>query len=467
MTRRLALAVSLLAAAGVARADLDGLRSRLDNALLRLGPHATAAVRVVSLDSGEVLYDRNPDLSLNPASNMKLVTSAAALTLLGPEHRYTTRVLASGAPIRGVLRGDLVLRGSGDPVLETPDLEKLADSLKAAGLRRVTGRLLADDFRYDDRRLGVGWNWGDEPFYYSAQISALTLNRNVAVVTLSPGEAVGDPLRIAVAPVEGYLRVLSRAATSPRGGEPDLSVTRERARNDVVVVGSLPVGAASVRREVTMEEPALWAAEVFRRLLSERGVRVEGRTDRAEAPPGAVELAAHTSRPLREIMPLFNKPSDNLIGELLLKELGVARRGQGTAAAGAEVIEGWLRESGIGAAGVRVADGSGLSRMDLLTARTVCALLLHADRQPWKDDFVASLPVAGVDGTLRNRFQGTAAARKVHAKTGTLRHVSALGGYATGPNGERRAFSILINGYPGPGSAKRFEDLIGIALASE
>jgi D-alanyl-D-alanine carboxypeptidase/D-alanyl-D-alanine-endopeptidase (penicillin-binding protein 4) len=464
--RRWALVLLLLAAA--AQADAESLRARIDAALLRLGPHATVAVRVVSLDTGQVLYERNPDFSLNPASNMKLVTSAAALARLGPDYRFTTRVLAARRPEGGTLRGDLILQGGGDPVLELPDLDRLADALRAAGLRRVRGRLLADDSRYDAERLGAGWSADYESYYYAAQISALTLNRNVATVDVFPGETVGDSARVEVRPVEGYLRVLTRPATGPRGGEARITITRERARNEIRIAGALPLGGEPIRgREVTMEEPALWAAAVFRKLLEERGIRVEGDSELRAAPADAVELAAHVSRPLSEIAPLFNKPSDNLIGELLLKELGFRHRGRGTAGAGSEVVEAWLREIGVPVAGVSVRDGSGLSRLDLLTARAVSELLIHADRAPWKEPFLASLPIAGVDGTLRNRFKGTPAEKNLRAKTGSLLHVSALGGYVTAPGGERRVFSILINQYPGPGTAKRFEDLIGAALAAE
>jgi serine-type D-Ala-D-Ala carboxypeptidase/endopeptidase (penicillin-binding protein 4) len=167
------LPVVMLLAAQAAAQD-GALSERIEAAVGRLGPHAICAVRVVSLDRGDVLYERNPDLSLNPASNMKLLTSATALAKLGPGYRFTTRVLAAGKrSAAGVLTGDLVLQGGGDPVLETAHLETLAEAVKTAGILKVTGSLRVDDYRYDDERLGTGWNSDDEPFYYSAQISAL------------------------------------------------------------------------------------------------------------------------------------------------------------------------------------------------------------------------------------------------------------------------------------------------------
>ena len=465
------LAAALLAAVP-ARSDDARIRERIDAALAKLGPHPIAAVRVLSQSRGEVLYEKNADLSLNPASNMKLFTLAAAMAKLGPDYRFTTRVLSS-APVREEsLPGDLVLQGGGDPVLETPDLEKLADQVKASGLRRVNGRLLVDDYRFDDERLGIGWNSDDEPFYYSAQISALSLNRNVLTLDLLPGRRSGDAVEVRVRPLEGYVRVLSRATTRPVGADTSVRITRARARNDVLVTGGIAVDAQPIRgREVTMEDPHLFAGVLFKKLLRDRGIEVTGEVARARASAEATEIARHVSRPLSDIGPLLNKPSDNLIAEMLLKEIGYAVARKGEVVAASEVVEGWLRETGIARGGVTINDGSGLSRMDLVTARAVSELLKYAQSQSWGEFFLQSLPVAGVDGTLRSRMKGTAAEKNLRAKTGSLSHVTALGGYVTSAGGERYILSILINNYLGPASgptgAKRIEDEIAVVLAED
>lgn len=460
----------VLATGAAAGAEDAGLAARIGAALQQLGPHATCAVRVLSLTRGEVLYERNSDLSLNPASNMKLLTSATALAKLGPDYRFTTRVLAEGGRAEDRVEGDLVLQGGGDPVLETPDLEKLADAVKAAGIRRVTGGLKVDDYRFDDERLGIGWNSDDEPYYYSAQISALTLNRNVLTLDVTPGKSSGSPAGIRVKPLEGYVTVAGTVQTGASGSPTAVRISRERARNEVRVAGSIAVDAMPLTdREVTMEEPELFTAALFRQLLEQRGIRIEGPTRRQAAAPGAAEVAAVSSPPLSRIVALLNKPSDNLVAEILLKELGYSVKKRGDATAGSEVVEGWLKEIGIDTGGIRVNDGSGLSRLDLVTARAVSDLLVKADGQPWKEVYAASLPVAGVDGTLRSRMKGTAAEKTVHAKTGSLSHVSALSGYVTAAGGERLVFSILTNNYPGPSNApaspKRIEDQIAVALA--
>ncbi len=440
--------------------------------MLRLGPYASAGIRLVALsDSGDpndaVLFEHNPDSSLNPASNMKLLTSIAALGKLGPEYRFRTRVLARGDIRHGTLRGDLVLQGGGDPILETPGLERLAETLLAHGLKRVDGNLIADDSRFDQERLGSGWNAGDEPFYYSAQVSALSVNRNVLTLGISPGSAVGASARVTVLPVEGYVRLLEVPRTGPPavpGQELDLRVRRDRGRNDVRLDGTIPQDAAPTTREVTVEEPQLYAATLFKQLLASKGIRVRGAVSAGTATPDARELAAEASPPLAAILPLLNKPSDNLVAEILLKEIGRASTGVGSSAAGATAARAWLRERNIDTGGVRQVDGSGLSRMDLLTPRAVTGMLVAAWRQPWRDAFLASLPVMGVDGTLRNRLRGSAAERVVQAKTGTLNAVSALGGYAHTRSGKTLVFSILINNYLAQPSAKRIEDAIALAI---
>jgi len=467
----LALCLAILPLPAVTVAADMPLGARIDSALATLGPHALSAVRVVSLPDRKVLYERNVDLSMNPASNMKLFTSAAAMAKLGADYRYTTRVVAAARPnSEGVLDGDLTLVGGGDPVLETPHLEKLADALQAAGLREVTGGLVADDYRYDDERLGIAWNSDDEPFYYSAQITALTVNRNVLLVDVEPGASVGDAARVTARPAGEYVTVENRVRTVAASETTSIRITRRRARNEVVVSGRIAVGTEAARgREVTMEEPQLYTAQLFRNMLTARGIAVKGPNRHGRVPVGGVELAAHLSVPMSEILPLLNKPSDNLIAEMLLKEIGFAVRKSGDATAGSEVLEAWLKEIGIETGGVRVNDGSGLSRMDLVTSRAVSDLLLWVDQQPWRDTYIRSLPVAGVDGTLRSRLRGTTAEKNVTAKTGSLSHVTALGGYVTGRGGQRYVLSILINNYPGPLSgatgAKRAEDAIALALA--
>ena len=466
--RKLGIGCALIAALAAnpgGAAEDPALAARIDAALLRLGPSTIHGVRVLASSSGEVLYERNPDLSLNPASNMKLLTSSAALAKLGPDYRYTTSVRSGREPDRkGKVRGDLFLVGGGDPVLELKDLEALADAVRAAGVRVVTGDLVTDDTRYDSVRLGTGWEWDDEPYYYAAQISALSIDRGCLRVFVEPTSS-GQPPRVRVEPTSAGITVRNTALTGAAGSLPELSVLRARGRNEIVVSGTIPSDAAPSRVVQTVEEPAIYAGEVFRSLLKARGVELRGSVIPGKASESTHPVAARQSPPLSEIAALFNKPSDNLIGEMLLKELGVASESVGSSAAGGRALLKWLGESGLPTRGVRVTDGSGLSRHDYVTPRLISELLRANLKQPWNAPFVNSLPIAAVDGTLRLRMAGTRAASNVRAKTGTLANVSALGGYVTNQSGERLVFSILINHHIGAVSAKRVEDQIAAARA--
>ena len=468
--RRLPLAIValLVALAGTSASPAPGdLTSKLDSLLAGFNPHAVVGVLVRSLDRDATLYERNSRLSFNPASNQKLLTSAGALAMLGSDYRFRTEVLALGLRHgQDTLRGDLVLRGGGDPSLEPGDLADLADAVRSSGIRTVTGRLRADDFRYDDRRLGAGWSSGGETYYYSAQISALSVGRNVVRIDLFPHSRPGGKLTILQHPVADYLEIDSRLSTGPAKSVASISIRRDRARNRVVLEGSLPSGSGRVRRLVTMEEPQRHAAALFRDALTQREVTVQGPIEWRRTPLAARVIGVHESPPLAEIIALMNKPSDNLMAEMLLKEIGVKQRGKGSARAGAAALAEWLAGVGVDLGGARINDGSGLSRLDLLTPRAVCQLLQYADTQAWGAAFRDSLPIAGVDGTLRRRMKGTKAEGNVRAKTGTLSHVSALSGYLRSASGERLIFSVMTNNLPDRTTpAKRLEDAIAVALA--
>lgn len=451
--------------------SLTELRRQLDAATAPVRRRAFVGGMVRSLTSGEVLWALNAGVCCTPASNQKLLTAAAALERLGPEYRFRTEVRLLGrlGPT-GTLAGDLILRGGGDPTLATRDLDALAAAVRQAGVRRVRGRLRADDTRFDRTRLGEGWAWDDESYAYAAQVSALTLDGNVATVHVLPGSRAGMPARVTVEPVPGYLRVRSVCVTAPAGPAPDVSVIRLRARNDVRVEGTIPLGSPPVLESVTVEEPALHAAAVWRALLARHGVRVEGQTVLLGTPGAACLAAAHDSAPLAELLAQMNKPSNNLIAETLLKELGITLATPGTSAAGLSVVRQTAASLGLDPQALRPFDGSGLSRMDLVSAENLCRLLAAMDARADRAAFIASLPVAAADGTLRSRMGGTPAAGNLRAKTGSLSHVSALSGYVTTADGERLAFALLTNNDPGPSRGpdgpKAMEDAVCGLLAA-
>ncbi len=474
MTRRALHSVSLLLVlltlAPLAAAGNAALQARLDPVVAPVSERAFVGVLVVSATQGDVLYATNADRPFVPASNAKLITSATALATLGPDYRFVTRALATG-PVRagGVLEGDLWLRGGGDPVLMEKDLSALARRVRAAGVTRVRGRLLADDTRFDDRRLGWGWEADDESAYYAAQVSALSVNRNVVKVTVRPGGHVGAPPRVYVAPLQSYMRAENRATTGPLG-KADLQIDRARGKNTLVLRGSLPLrGAGRTGVEVTVEDPTRFTALLFRKALAGAGVTVGGKTVRGAAPVAARVVAAHWSPPLSEVVQQLNKPSDNLIAEMLLKAIAAEKSGKGTSRGGAAEVEAFLKRVGADTERLLPRDGSGLSRHNLVTPRALVQLLGYVREQPFYSVFKTSLPVAGVDGTLKNRLRDCAACGNCWAKTGTLSNVSALSGYVRAANGEELVFSIMTNNYPGTtsrtGPVKRMEDGIVTELA--
>jgi D-alanyl-D-alanine carboxypeptidase/D-alanyl-D-alanine-endopeptidase (penicillin-binding protein 4) len=446
------------------------LRDQLEAAIAPVARRAVVGAAVVSLDRKETLWERNPYTCSVPASNQKLLTAAAALDRLGPNARLRTEALALG-PVRpdGTLDGDLILRGGGDPLLTTADLQELAAAVRSSGVRRVRGLLRADDSRYAREPLGEGWSWDDEPYGYAAQVGALTVDGNVAEIAVTPGARPGLPARVRVTPAPGYLSVEVACRTVPAGRAVEVAVTRERARNQARVMGSIPLDSPSVLRRVTVEEPALHAATAWRQILAHEGVAVNGGTRHLSTPPAARVLAWHDSPPLAEIVAQMNKVSDNLVAETLLRELGRSPGTPGSTAGGLRVVREVAGRLGCGESSLVPVDGSGLSRQNLVTPADLCRLLAAMDTHPAREAFLSSLPIAGRDGTLRARMTEGLAAGNARAKTGSLAHVSALSGYVTTADGERLAFSLVINNDPGPSSRpdgpKRTEDAVVQILA--
>ena len=434
--------------------------------------HSGVALLVVSLDRGDTLFSREAERLYTPASNRKLFTAASALHWLGPDHRFRTTLLTTGAQRGDTLHGDLVLVGRGDPDLTTADLAALVDTLVQRGVRVVGGDVRADDAWFDDVAWGAGWMWDDGPFWEWPYITALSLEDNVVTVSARPGAEVGTPVAIALDPPTGYVAVTSSATTSPPGSEPDLAIERrwDPKENVVDVRGSLPLGAAPVVARRTVEDPALYAATVFRELVEGRGIDVLGVTRRAPlADALAYTLATHVSGPLSDSVRNFLKISDNLTGELLVKAVGASVSGPpGTFESGLAAERVFLaREVGVDTTAQRLADGSGVSRYNLVTAGQIVTLLDYmTSREDLFPAYFEALPVAGVDGTLENRMRGTAAEGRARAKTGTLNGVTSLSGYVDGADGERLAFSMLVEFYTGSSAPRRaVQDSVVAALA--
>lgn len=418
--------------------------------------HAHWGVLVRSLDTGETLYARNAGRMFVPASNMKLVTAASALDALGPEYRYVTRFAARGEVRDGVLRGDLVVIGGGDPTISDrfhadvgAVLRGWADSLRAHGVRRVTGAIVADDDVFDEQPLGRGWAWDDVEAGYSAEISGLPLNEGVVAVRVAPGQPAER--RVTTRPTaSSWVPVESAVTIGPPGSAPALRVSRSGRLGGVRIDGTVPADTPFVETTIAVPDNTMLFAAALHDALTGAGIAVGGPPREADAAgstadAGQTVLFTHTSPPLREILAAFLKPSQNQIGEVLLKTLGAELRGMGSAAAGTLAIDSMAAAWGLPRRLLSQADGSGLSRYNLVAPEFLAALLDRQARAPHFQVFAEALPVAGRDGTLASRMRDTPAEGNVRAKTGTLSGVRALSGYFTTAAGERMVFSMIVN----------------------
>jgi serine-type D-Ala-D-Ala carboxypeptidase/endopeptidase (penicillin-binding protein 4) len=435
-----------------------------------------AAVLVADADTGDILYDVNSGDRLLPASNTKMFTAAAALDGLGPDFTWTTTVETT-AQLRGSnLRGDLYLRGGGDATMLEEDLRSLAEQVAAAGVKNVAGDLVADDSYFDNVRLGRFWSWDDQPFYYSAQTSGLTLapdtdyDSGTVFVEINAGENVGDPGVITITPETDYVNVINETVTTEPGTGRSLGVARPHGTNDLIFTGTIAPDGGTGTAWRAVWEPTGYAADVFARLLDESGVKVKGDVRVGTTPADATVLASHDSMTLAEMLIPFMKLSNNMHAEALVKTLGREVSGVGSWAAGQAVVDARLADLGVDVASRRQVDGSGLSRGNFITAASIAELLDGVQDQPWFDEFYESMPVAGVQerligGTLRNRMGGTPAADNVRAKTGTLTGATALSGYVTTAADQDLIFAVVFNNHL---SAKPsdLEDAIAVRLAS-
>ena len=431
---------------------------------------SNVGVKIVSLETGEVLYEKDAEKLYHPASTTKLITAAAALAKLGPNYRFRTTLYADRLEGRQVL-GNIYLKGGGDPMFDSDDLEKMVGRLVEMDTKDLHGDIIVDETYFDAIRQGKGWMWDDGPIGgYFSHLSALTINRNGVHLRISPGTKVGDPVRVHLDPPTQYMRIVNEATTVGASEQVRVRLKRKNgsdAENVLMINGAMAIGQTEMNRRVDVLDPALYCGTLLREMLAERGVTLQGTVRYGEVPEEAGEIIQHVSPSLSRILWEMNKPSDNLIAELLLKTIGAKIKGTpGTGEKGLAAINDFLGEIGMEAAGYALADGSGVSRYNLVTASLLTGLLVYMFHNfTVMPEYLASLPVGGVDGTLTRRMQGMAAEGVLRAKTGTLRGITTLAGYTVTADGETVAFSILVSNYLGSASPRRtLQDKIGDIL---
>ncbi|WP_339533124.1 D-alanyl-D-alanine carboxypeptidase/D-alanyl-D-alanine endopeptidase [Pseudomonas mucidolens] len=434
---------------------------------------ASVSLMVRDARSGSTLYQHNPRTRLIPASSLKLLTTAAAMDVLGPQYRFSTQLLSNGSRQGERLLGNLYLRGQGDPTIQWADYQALAANLAEQGIQHIQGDLVFDDTFFDAERLGLDWAHDDEDKYYGAQISALTVSPNAdfdagtLTVTARAPLAVGQPVSVTISPATDYVQVNNRAVS---GAGNSFGLNRQHGTNLLRLSGALKPGTQS-RQWVSVWEPTQLVANLFERALAEQGITVQGkRVIGAVSPATARVLAEHQSAPLQELIRPLLKLSNNSMAEALLKAMGRKQANAGTAAAGVAAVADFMQRQGLDPATLSQVDGSGLSRRNLLSAQSFTDLLVAVSKQPWFNTWHDALPVAGnpkrlIGGSLRYRLRETPAQNNLHAKTGSMGGVSSLSGYITDAEGRRLVFSMLTNNYVVAGARiKALEDRLVIIL---
>jgi len=463
---------------------LPELQARISEILSKpeLAP-AMVGIKVVSLDTGRVIFAENADKLLRPASNMKLYTVAAALDRLSPDYRFVTSVYASTRPdVAGVVRGDLTIYGRGDPSIAArfnngdylKAIDDLAARIAAAGVKRVEGDIVGDESYFVGAKYGSGWNWEDLTWYYGAEVTPLTANDNALDLFVKPGAAVGQPAVITTGPPDPLLTIVNKVITSEKGSRREISIHRGLGENTITITGTIPVDDRGYTGGIGISHPGMLFVYLLRTSLAQKGVVVTGKsrtTGDTSQPPlivgtatgasmtaGSIqnEVATLQSPPFSVIAAQTLKPSQNLYTELILRTLGKVTPSPATTSIlaqtseelGLEAVKSFLKTVGIRPEALVLDDGSGLSRNDMITAEASVQLLTFMSKHRYASVFRDALPVGGVDGTLRNRFKGTPAENNVRAKTGSLSSAASLGGYMTTAVGEKLAFSIMVNNYP-------------------
>jgi D-alanyl-D-alanine carboxypeptidase/D-alanyl-D-alanine-endopeptidase (penicillin-binding protein 4) len=454
------------------RPDVARFRKRVELALNSAGPgKGLWGVLVTDAASGEIYYERDADNFFSPASNAKLFTTAFALATLGPDYRVGTRIVSFGEiDGNGGLNGDLALIGSGDANLSNrkfpydkdaqregpPEkaLADFADAVASRGVREISGDVVADDSLFQPERFPSGWTIDDMLWSYGAAVSAIAVNDNAFTLELWSGEHEGDFARYDAGLAADFYTFENTVRTSARGTVEKLAIARDPGSLVIRVSGTMPEGGAPRKLSVAVEEPAEYAAKLLARLLEKRGIKIDGRPRARHAGDPSIAgapamqpiiLAERTSPPLADDIVFTNKESENLHAELLLLLAAHEKAGATNYEDALKFESNFFGTAGIGAGDVVLSDGSGLSRKDLVTPRSVVRLLRYASTQPWRELYRTSLPLAGEDGTLSERMKNAPVAGHVFAKTGTIGHVNALSGYATTARGTQLLFSILGN----------------------
>ncbi len=435
-----------------------------------------AGISIRSSKTGKILYQHLGDTRLRPASNLKLITATAALSVLGENYIFPTEILTDGKIKKGILQGNLYVKGKGDPTLLPKDFDQLANKLREKGIRKIKGDIIADDSWYDDVRFPVDLPWSDEQMSYGAPISALTVapttdyDTGTVVFELKPNKLNHGRAILKTTPKTHPFKVVNQTKTVPKDGETKIKFERSHTSNVVTIKGTISENNKTVKEWIAVKNPSEYTGTLLTKSLINKGIQITGKGRTGKTPGSAHILLEHRSMPLSQVLIPFMKLSNNGHAEILVKEMGKKVLGEGSWEKGLEVVDSQLPQFGILPEQLVLRDGSGVSHINLVTANQLSQLLFAVQKERWFPVFFHSLPEAGesdkmTGGTLRKRLREPDLKGKIHAKTGTISTVSSLSGYVRTKNGETVIFTILLNNLLDESKGKAIEDQLVRILA--
>lgn len=435
-------------------------------------------INIVRPGNNAPVFNRRGEELFGVASNLKLLTTAAALEYLGPNFEYKTYVTAHGSITpSGELLGNLVIKGCGDPNISgrfyqgntTAIPDAWAAAVAGRGIHRISGDIVADDTVFDRNYTNPNWPVNQLSQWYCAPSCGLSFNDNCVDITVLPSKKVGDTVSLLVEPNTAYITIINTCTYTANKKEHGYSLYRKPGTNQITVKGKFWINAVSEKQWVTIHNPALYLATVFKEALVRKGVAVTGNTRLAsESDLSAVkgETIASTVSTMEQTVAVTNKHSQNFYAEQILKTLGAQTQGSGTAQAGLTVLNNFMKKLGFDAQEYQVLDGCGLSKGNRLSPTMITSILTYMSKHPAKNVFYNSLPSSGVDGSLQHRIASPKYTNKIHAKTGYIAGVSALSGYVDTATGDIIVFSFLINNVKSLRDARKIQDDVCAALAN-
>jgi D-alanyl-D-alanine carboxypeptidase/D-alanyl-D-alanine-endopeptidase (penicillin-binding protein 4) len=435
---------------------------------------------IKSLRTGEILYKKNADKLFIPASTQKLFTTSAAAILLGDKFKYVTSLYLNGEIRNGKIAGDLVVKGFGDPTISSKFMnggaarlfEEWADTLKAKGVNEILGDIIGDDSAFDDELLGKGWPSDSEQYFYAAESGALSLNDNCVYVTITP-TFIGEHANITLSPLTEYVKIENKIITVSPNSDEGVTFERIHGTNEIVFKGKIRKNSKPVSEYVSVSNPTKFFLTVFREVLEKRGFKFAGEVLSSKELQSAPDeedyilLASHKSIPLKDIIKETNKNSNNYFAEQLIKTIGYKQFNYGSVENGLKACRDLFNDMGVNLDYMYMVDGSGLSRLNLVTPRHIVNLLSYMYKSEAFETLYNSLPIAGIDGSLSARMRRTGAENNVRAKPGYNTGVSSLAGYVKTFEGEPLVFCMMVNNYIVPAAlATYIQDLICIRLSN-